>query len=142
MENFARIVDNVAVDVSTNPAGEFHPDIAILFVQVPDQVQPQWQLVDGVWFAPVETDTGAPIETAQKQPSPVEFKLLFTAAERVAIKTSTDPIVQDFYEIVNDPRLTFVNRALKTTQDALHYLEASALIGPGRADEILTAEIL
>jgi hypothetical protein len=39
MSNFARIINNVAVDVSTNPQEQFHPDIAAEFEPVPDDVQ-------------------------------------------------------------------------------------------------------
>ncbi len=70
--------------------------------------------------------------------SPIEFKLLFTAQERVAIKASADAIVRDFFGIVEDPRLTHVDLGLKSTQDALTYLEALSLIAEGRKDEILT----
>ncbi len=73
--------------------------------------------------------------------SPVQFKLLFTVSERVAIKTSEDPIVKDFFEIVNDPRLTFVDLALESTKQALAYLHSKNLIGEGRAAQILTGVI-
>ena len=73
--------------------------------------------------------------------SPVEFKLLFTAPERIAIKTSTDPVIQDFFEIVNDPRLTEVNLALPSTQDALGYLAQQGLIAEARIAQIVLGEI-
>ena len=77
-----------------------------------------------------------------KTVSPVEFKLLFTAQERVAIKSSTNPIVQDFFEIVNDPRLTMVNLSLKSTQDAVGYLAWNDLIEEERIAEILSGNIM
>jgi len=52
MPNFARIIDNVAVDVSTDPENSFHPDIAAQFVSVPDNVTIGWVLVDDVWVQP------------------------------------------------------------------------------------------
>lgn len=70
--------------------------------------------------------------------SPIEFKLLFTSGERIAIKSSTDPVVQDFYEITNDPRLTHVDLGLKSTQDAIAHLVHVGILTQARADAILT----
>lgn len=127
-----------------DPASIYHPDIAALYdTDVPDEAQNGDSYVDGVW-------TPKPVVTPEPQPapeptppkvSPVEFKLLFTATERVAIKTSTDPVVQDFYELVNDPRLTHVNLALQSTQDALAYLTAIGILAEGRAAQIITGTV-
>lgn len=68
--------------------------------------------------------------------------MLFTAPERIAIKTSVDPVIQDFFEIVNDPRLTHVNLSLQSTQDALGYLALQGVIAESRIAEILQGEIL
>lgn len=46
MKNYARIVDNVAVDVSSDPAAHFHPALATLFVEVPSEVRPGWRFGD------------------------------------------------------------------------------------------------
>lgn len=56
--------------------------------------------------------------------SPVEFKLLWTTQERTTITglKTTDPIVADFYSIIDDPRLTFVNLSLASTQQSVDYL--------------------
>jgi len=124
-----------------NPAELYHPDIAKLYdTDVPDDAVngDGWDgvtLTKPVIPAPVPVEPPAPVPP---KVSPVEFKLLFTAQERVAIKASTDAIVQDFFSIVEDPRLTHVDLALKSTQDALSYLEALSLIAEGRKDEILT----
>ena len=71
--------------------------------------------------------------------SPIEFKLLFTAPERVAIKTAavSDPLVEDFLSIIDDSRLTAVDLSLKSTIDALTYLESLQLITSTRKAEIL-----
>lgn len=82
----------------------------------------------------------APIATpVYLKVSPVEFKLLFTSPERVAIKAArtTDPVVDDFYDIVEDPRLTFVDLGLQSTQDAIGYMAAQGLIGAERVEQIL-----
>ena len=74
------------------------------------------------------------------QVSPVQFKLLFTPAERVAIQAAraTDPVIEDFMAIVEDPRLTHVDLGLKSTREALAYLSAQGLITAERAQAILS----
>ena len=128
-----------------DPAASYHPDIAAHYTaDVPDNAAngDEW---DGVTLTkPVIPDL-VPIEPPAPVPpkvSPVEFKLLFTAPERVAIKASTDPIVQDFFSIVEDTRLTHVDLGLQSTQDALAYLETLELIAAGRKAEILTGNVL
>lgn len=73
--------------------------------------------------------------------SPIEFKLLFTTAERIAIKEerATDPVIDDFYSIVEDPRLTEVNLSLSSTKNAINYLVSKNLITATRKNEILSA---
>lgn len=143
MANFARIINEVAVDVSSNPAEQFHPDIAKDFVPVPDQVENGWTVEAGKWSAPapVEPTTPAPV---YPKVSPVEFKMLFTIMERVAIRTAraTDPTVDDFFDLVEDPRLSYVDLALPSVQGALHYLAATQLITDARIPEILSGNVL
>lgn len=59
-----------------------------------------------------------------KQVSPIEFKLLWTPEERVAIKAmrASDPVVDDYLEIIDDPRLTLVDFGLANTQQAVDYI--------------------
>ncbi len=80
---------------------------------------------------------------APPQVSPVEFKLLFTALERVAIKAArgNDPVIDDFFSIIEDPRLTHVNLGLQSTQDALAYLESKGLITAVRRQQILAGQV-
>lgn len=56
--------------------------------------------------------------------SPVEFKLLWTSAERIAARAQqeTDTVIADFFDIVDDSRLTFVNLSLGSTKDGVDYL--------------------
>jgi len=69
--------------------------------------------------------------------SPIEFKLRFTAPERVAIYQSTDLIVKDFVSLLDDVRLTKVDLTLQANIDALGYLASLDLIAPERIAEIL-----
>lgn len=142
-KNYAHIINGVAVNVSASPVTDFHPSIAALFVEVPANVGLQWRNVDGEWLPPPQIETPvAPVPVPPKV-SPVEFLLLFTFAERVAIKAAraTDPLVDDLFSLVEDPRLTFVNLALQSTQDALSYLASKTLITAVRIPEILTGQI-
>jgi hypothetical protein len=137
----AWIENNTVRDIANgNPAELFHPDIAAKYdTQVPDDIIAGATLVDGAWVNPAPV---APVEpTTPETPKtvgPIEFKLLFTSGERIAIKTSTDPIVQDFYEITSDPRLAHVDLGLKSTKDAIAYLASINILTQDRADAILT----
>jgi hypothetical protein len=68
-----------------------------------------------------------------------EFKSLFTAQERIAIKTSTDPIIQDLWELVQDTRTLKISLATNATLSALDYLLSKELITEARKHQILQA---
>ena len=142
----ARVINNVAVDVVvSDPAEFFHPNIATQFELVPDEVEAGWlrDAATGAWLAPEPVELQPETPAAFPKVSPVEFKLLFTAQERVAIKAArqTDPVIEDFFSIVEDPRLTHVNLALQSTQDALTYLEVNGFITTERRQEILAGQV-
>lgn len=146
MSNFARIIDSVATDVSTDPNSRFHPDIAAQFVPVPADVKAGWRLVGDTWEprlpgVPEPEPSAEPAPPSSQKVSPIEFKLLFTAPERVAIKASRDPIVIDFFSIVEDERLTFVDLGLKSTREGLSHLADLQLITPLRRQEILSGKL-
>lgn len=142
----AWIEDEVIRDlISGDPAELFHPDVAVLYgTTVPENAErgDGWvkgKLVKAPTPEPVEP---APVEPSYPKVSPIEFKLLFTAQERVAMKVAreNDPMLDDFFSIVDDPRLTFVDLGLASTQGALMYLTSLTLLAPGRMEEILTGE--
>ena len=144
MTNFARVINDVAVDVSSTPAEQFHPSIAEQFEPVPDEVQAGWvRNEDGEWEAPAPSPEPESTPSEATKVSPVEFKLLFTSAERIAIKAAraTDQVIDDFYDIVEDPRLTFVDLGLQSTQDALSYMVAQGLLTAERRSEILAGVV-
>lgn len=139
---YARIVNYIAADVRNDPPeGCFTSNIVAEFVAVPDEVENGWSNESGTWKAPAAPDAvePGPASVAPPTVSPIEFMLLFTAPERVAVKAAreTDPIVDDFMGIVEDPRLTGVNLALESTQNALAYLVAQNFITEDRKVEIL-----
>jgi hypothetical protein len=124
----------------------YHPDIAQLYdTEVPEGTLVGAELVEGVWRNPQLEKPPAlpPAETSYPKLSPVEFKLLFTSQERIAIKAAqvTDPVVDDFMEIVDDPRLTFVDLGLTSTQNALLYLMSVNLLTDARRLEILQGRV-
>lgn len=136
----AWIENNRIRDVANgDPVELFHSDIAAHYdTVVPDDAVNGDGWVNGALVKAPPLIIQAPAAQAPKV-SPVEFKLLFTAAERVAIKAAraTDPVIDDFYDIVEDPRLTHVDLGLKSTRDAIGYLAAQNLITAERTSEIL-----
>lgn len=88
------------------------------------QPQEGW-LYDGVTFT-TPPHTPPPELPKVTFVSPVQFKLLFTPQERVALKTAkqVDPILEDFYDLVDDPRLTGVDLTLTSTNMAVSYILA------------------
>jgi hypothetical protein len=139
---YAWIENNVIRDIANgNPDELFHADIAKYYdTEVPDDVLNGATLVNGAWVNPAPVEYAAPEAMPKEAPkvSPIEFKLLFSPTERVAIKTSIDPIVQDFYEITNDARLTYIDLGLKSTKDAIAYLVNIGILTKDRADVILS----
>lgn len=137
----AWIENDIIRDVAPgNPAECYHPAIAIHYdTDVPDDVLPGARLVDGAWVNPAPVETVVP-EAIPPKVSPVEFKLLFSAQERVAITAAraSDPVIDDFYTIVEDPRLTHVDLGLQSTRDAIDYLIAQELVDAARREAILS----
>lgn len=137
---YARIINGIAVDVRTeSPDGCFTPEIVEEFVEIPDNVEAHWILTGTEWAAPVIPE---PVVAGPLIPiiSPVEFKLLFTPQERLAIKAAraTDDIIDDLFTILDDPRLTVVNLNLDSNKDAVAYLQSKGLITAERKEEIMT----
>lgn len=137
---YARIINNIAVDVRENhPESFFTPEIVAEFVEVPDEIEDQWILVDDTWTAPIIPE---PIAIAPLIPiiSPVEFKLLFTPQERMAIITerANDPVLNDLFTILNDVRLKEINLNLESNKAVMAYLEFKNLITTERKIEIMT----
>lgn len=97
-----------------------------------------WECGDQRFIDP----TGALFEVVSPASSPVsviEFKLLFSISERVAINAAraTDPVIDDFYKLLDDPRTETVNLALPAVAEMLAYLVQQTLLSADRAAEIL-----
>lgn len=143
----AWIENDTILDICTgNPLDLYHPDIAKRYdTDVPDDAANGDGWVDGELVKP-EIVIPEPITPEPNYPkvSPVEFKLLFTSQERVAIREAraSDAVIDDFYDIVEDSRLTHVDLGLKSTQDALDYMVSKGLISDERKAEILTGKVV
>ena len=129
MTNYARIINEVAVDVSTDPTNHFHPDIAREFEPVPNEVQAGWIRKGGQWSASAPAPQPEPVPAYHKV-TPVEFKMLFTSAERIAIKEArtTDPVIDDYFDIVEDPRLQVVDLGLHSVREGIQYLQTIGIL--------------
>jgi predicted membrane GTPase involved in stress response len=98
-----------------------------------------WTLDEGVQLADPHRD----YEFIQDPPvvSAIQYKMLFTSAERIAAKASTDPVIMDLQELLNDPRTNSIDLSLQSISDALDYMTYIGLIAIGRKAEILTGEV-
>lgn len=152
MSKFARMDGPVAVEVFTQPEGFtlddcFHEGVASLFSPCPGNVT-VGSTVDGAgnWtFAPDPNPAEVDMTMSEApKVSPVQFKLLFTSPERVAIKAArtTDPMIDDFFDIVDDPRLTGVDLGLQSTKDAIAYLVVKNLLTQARASNVLAGVLI
>jgi len=122
-----------------NPSELYHPDIAKNFdTEIDDDVLVGAELVKGVWINPIIDEPITPAVEYAKI-SPIEFKMLFTVSERLAINPlkQSDEIIKDWFEILDDSRLTTVDLGLKSTQDALDYLVTLDVLTEDRKVEIL-----
>lgn len=144
----AWVENNVVRDIASVEAVLLMvPQLAALFnTDIPDDVVRGATLVSGVWSNPIPVvqEEPEPVPLTLVRVSPIEFKLLFTFQERVAIKEerANDPIIDDFFEIVEDPRLTHVNLALESTKMAIQYLASKNLIAPERVEQILSGNFI
>lgn len=126
-----------------DPAECYHPDIAKLYsTPVPDDAENGDGWVNGQLAKPVAPPPAPPAPPpapAPRKVSPVEFKLLFTAQERVAIRAAreTDPVIDDFFDILDDQRLTSVDLTSSTTRGMVDYLVSKAFLTAKRRDEIV-----
>ena len=127
-----------------NPEQFYHPDIAKFYdTDVPDEAANGDGWVDGQLVKPVIPDPVEPPTPVVVPPkvSAVEYKMLFTSAERIAAKASVDPVIMDLQELLNDPRVTTVDLGLQSIQDALSYMTALGILAEGRKAEILTGVV-
>lgn len=148
MDDGATVRDVLVIPSGFDIAGVLSPEAAALYAPCPEQVEANWYYdrEKDQWLSPEEAPGSAPepVSPSPVRPvvSPVEFKLLFTAMERIAIARARaeDPVIDDFYSIVDDPRLTQVALSWKSTQDGVDYIISKGLVAPERREAILTGQ--
>ncbi len=130
----------VPIDESTGkrvePSDVFPEALAAQFVACPKATQPNDHIRDGKLVP-------APAPPAPLLPllSATAFYLAFTPAERIAIKTSDDVMVQEFWETFEMLRAakSLIDPNLSSVRDGLAYLHSLGVISsPERIDQIRT----
>lgn len=132
----ARIQNNRVVDVcSADPATLYHPEVAKDFVDVPNGTEPGMLKDKSGKFV---TDPATVEPEPVKQPrvlNKAEIRASMTVDERVALKASTDPYVEDFVEMLTE-------RGYKAGSDeyveAINKLAAANVLTAKRATELKT----
>lgn len=129
-----------------DPQECYTPEVAAHYTtEVPDDIVNGATWDGSKWVnPPAPPAPPAPVPQYSKTMTPIEFRLLFVSAERIAIKTAakTDPIVEDFWSIINDPELAQVNVADAQIIEALDYLVTIAILTPAREATILLGKPL
>lgn len=137
--------DGVVVEVFSegNPEDFFHPDISKMFFEAPDEVVVGWIQKAGVIQAPPIAAPVSEVVTEIKPTtlsiSPPDFKLRFTFHERISLKKAraTDPGVDDFYDILDDPRLKTVELSAPATIASITYFAEQGYLTQERATQVL-----
>lgn len=95
--------------------------------------------LDGERFIQGTMADFTPVPTPITHVTRLEFKALFTGAERVAIKKARaiDDLVEDFFSMVEDPDATGVDLTLPSTEAALFHLEGLGILTEERHEQIL-----
>lgn len=92
-----------------------------------------WSLPEGHTLRELP-DTPAPAPVTQPL-TQLAFLRRFTAPERIAIRASTDPVIQDFLQLVSLAQEILVTDP--DTQMGVGYLAQQGFIAPERVAEIL-----
>ncbi len=146
----AWIENGIIRDVTQgDPNAIYHADVAAHYdTDVPDNA------ANGdAWNGTKLTKPAAPATTTPPPPAapvppkvtPPQFKLLLTSAERVALRLAraagTNHVLEDFFDLIDDPRLTEVDLNLESNQNAVEYLLtiAGAMLEPPYTADVIAA---
>lgn len=123
---YAKVVDDTVINiiVATPEAAA-----SLGYTEVPDGVGVGYTLVDGQWTAPA-----APV--IPRLVYSVDFLARFLTAERIAIRASADPVVQDMFDMIG--RYTQIDLDNVQIQQGTAYLVAIGLLTQARAVEVLS----
>lgn len=152
---YARIVDENGAPADTgkvveivpwSPEGRYDPDW--VWVECPDNTVQGATYAKGKFTNPEKAEPDAPEPTFRPLINRVEFKQLFTIEEQVKIRmarayegddqqqTLLKFTLDAFYDVLEDPQLETINLEQPMVVEGLAKLEATTLIGEGRAEEI------
>ena len=147
---YARLTDDglaiIEICPHATPEGFYTPNVAAQFVPVPDGVEAGWQLVDGTWTAPVPVPTPAPppapVPTTVNMPAVLWYNC-WTPAEAIGIKTSADPVIQEFWFRLN---LLIqaghdIDTSTPSVQAGVHYIASKGITTPERVAQILLGKL-
>lgn len=153
MSTFARIIDDIAVDVCrVSPDQAFCEALALQFVAVPDEVVPGSrrsldEFGDVIWTAPVVV---APVP-----PPPPHYGRIITRLAFLKRFTDAEAVAIDLASIGGTVQSAMLRRAQAKisaaeeiqldntdTRDGVLALETAGLLATGRAAEILDTEVL
>lgn len=128
-KTYARIINDTVIDcVESDPKDLFHPSVAKDFVEVPAGTEAGWKLKSpGVFKAPSVAPLPDPV-TPPLIVSKVEFLLLFTPQERIAMRKSADGRVEDFLLILAEPQLLMVNLSEEFFKSSITYLTSIGIL--------------
>lgn len=135
----ARLVNGTVIDISEDPLSEFHEILSEDFVEVPDNVTVGSILTEeGEWLIKEVVPRVAPPRPLPFL-TPIQFKMCFTPDERrvIAEIKLNDHVLQDAYEILDDPRLTEVDLNLQSVRDTVTYIKDLGIINDDRCREVL-----
>ncbi len=136
VQSLAVLPDTDVTDFTTANSG-------VEYIEIPENIAikagDHYNIDTGV-VTPVQT-TSVFTPIVSSKVSPVEFKLLFTIQERLAMRTArtTDPVIEDFFDLIEDPRLTHVDLSIPPVIEMMNYLETNGVISEGRAAVILAS---
>lgn len=144
---YARIVDGKVKEIiSFDPTGRYPEEWD--WVECGDDIV-QGASYDGSDFAnPVAPELPDEEQTYRTKITRVEFKSLFTIAERVGIRkareyTGSDETqvtvkytLDEFYDVLDDPQLTVIDLQAQSIAEGLEALQAANFITAERKDQI------
>jgi hypothetical protein len=142
--NNARVIDGTVIEVCSDEALATHvPSLQEQFHACPANVAANWTFVaPSTWTAPV-SPMPPPATTAYAKLTPIQYYNAFTVAEAIAIKTSTDPVVQEIWyrlqtAITASGNNPIVDPNSTPVQAGLTYLSTTnpPLIQPSRIPQI------
>lgn len=129
-----------------DPRQIFPPNIQ--WAEVPDEVQSGWYAWQDSYYAPTVTVDGVEVANPDLpnglkrdlvrragELTPLQFQLRLTQAERIAIRTSTDPAIVDYRALA--ALAQSISLVDPITVGGLQLLVAEGILAPERVPEIL-----